>query len=100
MSTLFTLNHSWHRAPWLYEKLAYAGKDDAILLLEGGVLGLQSPLTLVSFLAKCEAQETSVFALEPDLRLRGINNLYESVVLIDYAEFVDLVTRYAKQVAW
>jgi sulfur relay protein TusB/DsrH len=84
----------------LYEQLAFASKGDAILLLEDGVLSLQSPLALASFIAKCKASGIEVFALEDDCRLRGVSNQYPQISLLNYSGFVALVVEHDKQVAW
>ena len=99
MSTLFTVNRSWHQAPWLFEKLGYASKGDTILLLEDGVLALQSDIALSSFLAKCAANDVLVVALQPDLIIRGVDSKHR-VEQISFAEFVQLVESHDKQVAW
>ena len=100
MNTLFTLSNSWHNSHWLYEKLAFASDGDAILLLEDAVLAAHSPLTLASFIAKCQAANVSIYLLGNDLELRGIDNKYPDITLVDYLGFVDLLTKYDKQVAW
>ena len=100
MSTLFTIRKSRFDAPSLYEQLGFAKSGDSILLIEDGVLALQSPISLASFLAKCSINHISVFALSLDCELRGICNHYEQVALVDYEGFVNLVTKHEKQVAW
>jgi sulfur relay protein TusB/DsrH len=100
MSTLITINRSWHAEPWLYEKRFLASAGDAILLIEDAVLSLQSPLALASFLAKCRAEQVTVIALERDVLGRGVNNAYEDIDLICDAEFVAQVVKHDKQLAW
>lgn len=100
MSTLFTVSKSWFDLPSLYEQIAYATEGDCILLIQDAVLAMQSPISLASFVAKAEAKNIQVFALEEDCRLRGIENRYDRVQCIDYAEFVGLVERHSKQIAW
>ena len=100
MSTLFTLSRSWHQTTGLFEQLAFAQKGDAILLIEDAVLAMQSPITLASFISKCANADVAVYALLDDLRLRGIDNKYCEINLIDYAGFVELVEEHSKQVAW
>lgn len=100
MTTLFTVSSSWHNAHWLFEQLAFACEGDAILLIEDGVLAAHSPITLGSFLGKCEMRGVSVYALADDCRLRGVDNKYAEIALVDYAGFVDLVSQHNKQVAW
>lgn len=42
----------------------------------------------------------SVYALQDDCQLRGINNQYRSISMIDYLSYVNLVVQHDKQVAW
>lgn len=100
MSTLFTINKSWHSNVWLFESLLFASSGDAIVLMEDAVLALQSPITLGSFLAKCVATNISVYAQSHDCVLRGIESHYDMVALISYSELVALVVAHDKQVAW
>lgn len=94
------INHSWHAQVALFEPLCFAQEGDTILLLEDAVLALQSPITLASFLAKCQATQISVAALVDDCRLRGIDNKYPQIDLLDYSGYVDLVVAHDKQIAW
>ena len=48
MSTLFTVNKSWHNSVWLFEQLLFSSRGDVIVLIEDAVLALQSPITLGS----------------------------------------------------
>jgi tRNA 2-thiouridine synthesizing protein B len=100
LSTLFVLNRSWHDSVWLFEQLAFARPSDSIVLIEDAVLALQSPINLGSFSAKCAAMKISVYALQDDCQLRGINNQYRSISMIDYLGYVNLVVQHDKQVAW
>lgn len=100
MSTLFTVRHSWQNRAALYEQLLFASNGDAVLLMQDAVLALQSPIAIASFLAKCRARGIVVYALDDDVRLRGIENKYTDVKKLDYAGFVDLVVQHDKQVAW
>lgn len=100
MSTLFTISSSWHDSYWLYEKLAFAKAGDSILLLQDAVLAAHSSLSLSSFSAKSRSLGVSVYLLSDDLKLRGIDNKYSDIALIDYSGFVQLVSKLDKQVAW
>jgi len=100
LTTLFTVNQSWYNSAWLYEQLIFASEGDTIIFMEDAVLGLASPISLASFLAKCQAAKISVHAVGEDLAMRGIVNQYASVELLGYDEFVDLVVSTDKQVAW
>jgi len=100
LTTLFTISKSWHDSAWLYEQLAFASQGDAILLLQDGVLALHSSITLASFLAKCNAMDIHVYALNNDCVMRGIDNKFPQVTIIDDSGFVALVCENSKQVAW
>ena len=100
MTTLFTISTSWHDSHWLYEKLAFAKAGDSILLLQDAVLAAHSPVSLSSFLAKCQSLDVSVHLLSDDADMRGIDSKYADIALIDYSGFVTLVSQYDKQVAW
>jgi len=100
LSTLFTINKSWHDASWLYEHLAFAAKGDAMMLMEDAVLSLHSNITLASFLAKCEMLGVRVYGLADDCALRGIKSQFDHVKMVSYADFVELVSAHQKQVAW
>ncbi len=100
MSSLFVLNRSWHDTVWLFEQMAFASEGDAILLIEDAVLALHSPISLGSLLAKCCSMNITVYALKSDCDLRGIENKYSTISMIDYAGYVQLVIAHDKQVAW
>lgn len=84
----------------MYERLAFASTGDTILLIEDGVLALNSRLALGSFIAKCSANKVRLSALAEDCQIRGVVNQYPEVELIDYLTFVDLVTTHNRQVSW
>lgn len=100
MSTLFTISEAWHDSVWLYEQLAFASQGDAILLIQDGVLGLHSEISLASFFAKCQARDIKVYALKEDCLMRGIESKYPELSQVDYAAFVGLVSDHNKQIAW
>lgn len=100
MSTLFTVNKSWYDTAWLYEQRVFASEGDVVLLMQDAVLGLNSRVALASFLAKCKAARIAVYAVRDDLKMRGIDNQYPQVELLDYEGFVELLIKANKQVAW
>ena len=99
-STLHTIASSWHDSTWLFEQLAFASKGDAILLIQDAVLAVHSPLSLGSFVAKCQAKGVALAVLTDDMKLRGVTNHYDAIQPVDYAGFVDLVVQHGKQVSW
>jgi len=100
LSTLFTISQSWFDHPSLYENKVFAVSGDSILLIQDGVLALQSSIALASFIAKCRSCDISVYALNDDCQLRGIENKCSDVELVDYAGFVQLISNHQKQFAW
>ena len=100
MTALHTLSSSWYDSNWLFEQLAFASEGDTVLLLQDAVLASHSPITLASFLAKCQARGVSVAVQKEDLRLRGLANKYTQIKEVDYAGFVKLCAEHDKQVAW
>lgn len=100
MSSLITFSQAWSQSNRLFEALGYAQSDDAILLTGDAVLAMQSPLSLASFVAKCQAQNIRLYALQTDLELRGIENQYPAIEIIDFSDYVKLVVQHSKQVAW
>jgi len=63
-------------------------------------MAIHSPLSLGSFLAKCHSNDVAVYCLQDDVSLRGVDNKYSQIKLIEYAGFVELVAQYNKQVSW
>lgn len=97
---MFVVNRSWHDTVWIFEQMAFASPGDSILLIEDAVLALHSPIVLGSFLAKCSSMNISVQALKGDCELRGIENKYSDIAMVDYSAYVSLVIAHDKQVAW
>ena len=100
MSTLFTLTNAWHDCVWLFEQLAFSSAGDAILLTQDATLAAHSPITLASFLAKCQTMSVAVYLLKEDSAMRGVVNQYPELTEVSYADFVNLVVEHDKQVAW
>lgn len=75
--------------------LSRMGTNDALLLLQDGVYAVTTPL-----LDKLNG--VNVFALIPDIEARGLEpeKALKVASLIGYAEFVDLVAAYPKNISW
>lgn len=71
--------------------LSMAGPDDAILLIENGVLGLGAASARAS---------GKLMALAPDMAARGMNDSGESAETIDYERMVELTTRAQQVISW
>ena len=89
---LHTVNKSPFERNSLESCLRLAKKGSAILLMEDGVYGAISG-TSVSDKVLSAAKDSSVYALGPDIKARGLgeSQLIEGIKIVDYAGFVDLV---------
>ena len=100
MSSLHTINKSIYDAPRFYQRLFDVSAGDAILLIDAAVVALASPLSLSSFVAKCEVNDISVYALASDVKEQQVVSQQPQVKVIDVDAFVELVEQHDKQVAW
>ena len=98
---LHTVNKSPYERDSLATCLRYASAGSDVLLIEDGVYGAMAggamDTEVRSALARCR-----VFALEPDLRARGIGaqRLIDGVVAIGYDGFVELAVANERVQAW
>ncbi|MCG7199583.1 sulfurtransferase complex subunit TusB [Marinobacter pelagius] len=90
IQTLHILNKSPEH-PRFARCLSMASPDDAILLIENGVLGLASAAISTS---------GQLLALAPDMAARGLDDGSTSFETIDYDGMVDLTTRAQQVVSW
>ncbi len=96
MSTLFILSHAPHTDPGQARTVKLAREGDGILLIEDGVYAaapIDHPLS--EALAAASERGVALYALQPDLRARGIG---ASMQAVDYAGFVDLIESYERSV--
>lgn len=97
---LHTVNKSPFEKNTLETCLAYAVKGSAVLLIEDGVYGAMKG-TAVSEMVQQAMGDVSVYALEPDVKARGVaDKLMDGIKLVDYAGFVDLATENDKVQSW
>jgi tRNA 2-thiouridine synthesizing protein B len=87
---LYTVNRSPHTSRNLETCLAIAPRDDPILLYEDGVYAATERGHL-SAAAREGLKEHRVYALDADLKARGIGRVAEGIEVIDYDGFVGLV---------
>lgn len=81
--------HIINKADLLNSCLRVAQSDDAILLIEDGVL------------AAIQSLKLKTYALESDLIARGLlTSIAPEVQIIDYAGFVDLTVQYHPIQSW
>ena len=96
MSTLFILSHAPHADPNESEKLELARPGDAVALIEDAVYGAgPAPTPMTPLLEAAAGRGVKVYALEPDLRARGVTTALPTV---DYGGLVDLIAAHHRSV--
>ena len=95
---LHTVNKSPFQNNSLEDCLRVAQKGDVILLLEDGVYAASAGTAKSSLIEKAMKQNT-VYAIDADLKARGLENLIKDVRIASYGDFVDLVEKYTVH-AW
>jgi tRNA 2-thiouridine synthesizing protein B len=89
--------HIINKSPFLFSALdaclRFAKKGDPILLYEDGVYAASSGTKIESLMINV-IKEHPVYALQADLKARGINNVIHGIEIVDYAGFVDLVEQH------
>lgn len=90
---LFTVNKSPFLTGNLESCLRFASAGAPILLYEDGVYAAKAG-TRVEGLVRQALARHPVYALEADLKARGIEQLMEGIRVIDYAGFVELVEQH------
>jgi tRNA 2-thiouridine synthesizing protein B len=101
MPVLHIINKSPYDRNSLDTCLRVIRDDAAILLIEDGIYALRKNAAAADKL-KAAVEKYRVFALEPDLKARGIDpeQAIEGVSLVDYDGFVELTTEYDKLQSW
>jgi len=90
---LHTVNKSPFQNSALENCLRLAREGDVILLLEDGVYAAAAG-TAKSSLVEQALKRHTVYAIEADVKARGLNNLIKEVHIASYADFVDLVEQH------
>ncbi|MFO7528872.1 MAG: sulfurtransferase complex subunit TusB [Marinobacter sp.] len=90
IQTLHILNKSPEH-PRFARCLSITGPEDAILLIDNGVLGLGTASASAS---------GQLFALEPDMAARGMGDQSGTVETINYDGMVELTTRAKQVISW
>jgi tRNA 2-thiouridine synthesizing protein B len=90
---LHTVNKSPFQNSSLEDCLRVAQKGDVILLLEDGVYAASAGTAKSSLIEKA-VKQNAVYAIEADLKARGLGNLIKDVRIASYGDFVDLVEKY------
>ena len=98
------LLHTVNKSPFQYgalESCIRLSKDgSSILLIEDGVYGALNNTRITPLVQ--EAMKTKkVYALEPDLKARGVQGkVLDGIQLVDYGGFVDLAAEHKAVEAW
>jgi tRNA 2-thiouridine synthesizing protein B len=100
MAMLHTVNKSPFDRNSLDSCLNHAKDGSSVLLFEDGIYAVLKGSAASGKLQK--ASGISVYALGPDLKARGIgeDQIIEGVKVVDYGDFVDLVTRHDNVQSW
>lgn len=95
---LHTINKSPFESSSLQNCVRFVTENDVVLLFEDAVYGA-SYNTQQSNIVKKLLKTNKVYALQADLKARGIESLIDGVEIADYEKFVDLVEEHPVQ-AW
>jgi tRNA 2-thiouridine synthesizing protein B len=90
---LHTVNKSPFQNSALENCLRLACDGDVILLLEDGVYAATAG-TVKSSLIEKAVKRHAVYAIEADLKARGLGSLVKEVRVASYGDFVDLVEKH------
>lgn len=90
---LHTVNKSPFQNSALENCLRLARDGDVILLLEDGVYASAAG-TVKSSLIEQAVKRHAVYAIEADLKARGLDKLVKEVRIASYGDFVDLVEKH------
>jgi tRNA 2-thiouridine synthesizing protein B len=101
MSVLHIVNKSPYDRGSLDTCLRLAKADAGILFIEDGIYAVQKNAAAAEKVQQALGSHR-IYALEPDLRARGINaeNMIDGISLVDYDGFVELTTEYDKLQSW
>ena len=66
-------------------------KDSKVLLIEDAVIAVKKGIRTERILEKFRADGIDVYAIQADLEARGIKDIFDTIKVIDYNDFVDLV---------
>ncbi|HFZ8996204.1 TPA: sulfurtransferase complex subunit TusB [Citrobacter freundii] len=93
--------HTLHRSIWLTDlaallRLVQEG-DDLLLLQDGVTAAIEGG----RFLESLRNAPITVYALKEDIDARGLGGqISDSVVRVDYTDFVRLTVKHTSQMAW
>lgn len=101
MSILHTVNKSPFSHSILLSCLQLCGKDDAILLLEDGVISAMKGSPFIQELSRAIEKGVKVYALAGDVKARGLQEkLHPNIYITDYNGFVELSIEHQCVQSW
>ncbi|MEJ2124572.1 MAG: sulfurtransferase complex subunit TusB [Alphaproteobacteria bacterium] len=101
MSTLHTVNKSPFERNALQTCVAHLSAGDSVLMFEDAVVGARKGSSAAA-LVEAAAQTGKVYVLSADMAARGLktDDIVPGAQVVDYGDFVDLVTGHDRTVAW
>ena len=101
MGTLNIVNKSPFEKRSLDQCLRRIGQGDSVLLIEDASVSAVANTAHAQALLSA-AKQAKIFVLQPDLKARGFNDaiLLDSVEMVDYDGFVDLVVTHDRVHSW
>lgn len=101
MSTLNIVNKSPFEKRSLEQCLKRIGEGDSVLLIEDASISAVSNTSYAESLQNA-SKLSKIYVLQPDLQARGFSddNLLDSVELVDYDGFVNLVVSHDRVHSW
>lgn len=96
---LHIINKSPSETRSFYESLGFIAAGDAVILIEDAVFAANDGHEANEILSKM-MNNAEVFALEPDLKARGILKPLKGLKKTDYDGFVKLVENHDKSISW
>jgi tRNA 2-thiouridine synthesizing protein B len=101
MATLHTVNKSPFERNSLDTCVHHLAAGDSVLMIEDAVIGARKGSS-AQILLEAAMKNSSLYVLGGDLAARGLSadDIVAGVKVVDYGDFVDLVTQHDRTVAW
>ncbi|MBF0621817.1 MAG: sulfurtransferase complex subunit TusB [Magnetococcales bacterium] len=93
---LHTVNKSPFQNTSLESCLRFVREGDVILLIEDGVVAATVGTSKADMVTEA-MKKVDVYALDADVKARGLTRLLDGIKVTDYAGFVDLVDQHKVQ---
>lgn len=100
MPILHSVNKSPFAQKTLQQCLQVIGDQHALILIEDGVYAALKDSPTSSTLEQKHARGVKIYALESDIKMRGLSNLISTISLINMTDFVDLCCQHTSVQSW